>query len=530
MRICFAYDLFRQACGAGDAFRSSRWLYDQLASMLVDAGHDVQCLSESDTGVADSITQVLREIGSQDQDIWAALLSDRYYLAAIARVCEPLRHFDLVVGYELTPNQMRFMSAAQTPFVDISIDPVRFSPDLFLRIRTNDTAALRVLEAHVLPEPALAGHIEQLRHRTRQELPEDCLKEPVLLFAGQTDVDASLVAQGKLASIDPFLETIGELLRPGWQLLLKPHPYGRKHESIWKLRSAFPGARVVNDNIYALLNQTLVRRLATLSSSVALEAALLGRSATTLIVPDNSSRRIGSNIVSAHHRIGPEALSAPFWSQITARAVPAPIQRAPLSGKLRRSLAQSWDHLDTPHLARRRVHAGKKISFGMGGDGLELCTIGWSHPEATGVWSEGSRAQMLIDTDGVAMDLVLDCSGFVPAGNGPVVVEVKTMPGEDPAQHFTFTHRRRRQITIRLPAVNEPVEVSFALSGVTSPAAAGVSSDARLIGLKLIRANMVAHGPKCVDQRRPNLTAFPVRLGSVARYAASVLAAAIGLT
>ena len=498
--------------------------------MLTAAGHDLAYLSESDAAVTGSITQVLKEIGARDHASWAALLSDPQHLGAVARVCEPLRRFDLVIGYELTPNQMRCMSAAGISFVDISIDPVRFLPDLFLRMRTNDRRVLRVLERNTVPESTLATHVGQLRGRIGRGSPNDGLKAPVLLFAGQTDVDASLVTQGRLASVDPFLGTIAELLRPGWQLLLKPHPYGRQHHSIWKLRSVFAESKVVNDNIYALLNQTSVQRLVTISSSAAVEAALLGRPATPLIVPDNASVSIGANIVSADHRIGPEGLSAVFWHQITAPAGPAAVPTAPLSGRLRQSVAQSWGHLESPRLARRQVKAGTPISFGRGGNGLELCTIGWSHPESTGLWSDGSRAQMLIDTDGVAMDLLLDCSGFVPRGHGPIAVDVKTVPGEEPLQHFAFTHRRKRRIIIHLPKVDGPVEISFCFSGVTSPAAVGLSGDARLIGLKLTRATMLARGLGRTVRTRPNIMAIPHHLGTAVRFAASLVAAWIGLS
>ncbi|MEJ1977340.1 MAG: hypothetical protein WDN49_15795 [Acetobacteraceae bacterium] len=124
---------------------------------------------------------------------WAATLSDPDLLDEVTKVCWPLQQFDLVVGYELTPNQMRFLAAAGTPFLDISIDPVRFAPDLFLKMRTNDDAVSRVLQAYDQPAETLLPHVAWLRSNTARALPQDSPTTPCLLFAGQTDVDASLV-------------------------------------------------------------------------------------------------------------------------------------------------------------------------------------------------------------------------------------------------------------------------------------------------------------------------------------------------
>ncbi|MEJ1977341.1 MAG: hypothetical protein WDN49_15800 [Acetobacteraceae bacterium] len=303
------------------------------------------------------------------------------------------------------------------------------------------------------------------------------------------------------------------------------------------MRKAFPNARTVNDNIYALINAPFVEHVVTLSSGAAQEARLFGQSATMLITPDNTRAGVGAGLVSRDHRVGLDVLSPAFWEDIgkggsaVSRAVSrraGPSRPASLNGALRRALGQSWGYVAAPRLTQRILSPGQALFFGKGGEGVGLCTFGWSHPEASGLWSDGPLATMLVDVGGRALDLVLECSGFVPFGRGPVDVDIRIKPGVMPAQHIAFHNRRRTRVVIELPPVSGPVEIEFTVSGATSPKAASLSDDARVIGLKVIRATAVPRRHQ--GAIAGSLASASAHMGDWMRIAASLIAGVIGWT
>ncbi len=516
MQICFTHDHVRTACGAGDTERSARWLHDALAPTLAGLGHTTHRL-------CDPAAIHPAEPGGAAQ--WARMFSDLGALAAVQAACAPLHRCDLIIGFEMTPNQIRALHAAGMRFIDVSIDPIRFAPDLFLQMRTNDAKLERLLQRHHRSAASLQPHAARLRSRLAP--PGDAHEEaPAVLFVGQTDIDASLVCGGKLTRIDRFIDAIRALLADGHRLLLKPHPYGRSHPDIQTLRRAFPAATTISDNIYALLSASQVQHVVTLSSGVAREAVLFGKAATALITPDNTRAALGSALVSRHYRIGVEALGPAFWRGLQTEPVPAP-PGCIAGGTLRRSVGQNWGYAAAPRFSRYRLAAGQTLGFAQGGDGLDLCTLGWSTPEPAGLWSDGPLATMLVDTGGKPLDLVLDARAFLPHGHGPLTIEIRTCPAASAVQRRTCHRWRWLRLVIPLPAVHGRTEVAFHFTGTSRPVDAGLANDTRSLGLRLIKATL-RQRQECNSERSAPLRVTQ-RIPQTTRPAASRMIAASGL-
>ena len=434
-----------------------------------------------------------------------------------------------MIGHELTPNQIRMLAAQGTPFLDVSIDPVRFAPDLFLRARSNDDRLVQALEAHDQADAGMLPHAARLRSTIAKPHGRARWVQPATLFVGQTDVDGSLVCDASLARIDGFVEEIATLLDAGGRLMLKPHPYGRTHQAIRTLREAFSASLIVNDNLYALIDSPEVERVVTLSSGAAQEARLIGKPATSLIEPDSRRGKIGAELVSRDFRIGLDALSPAFWGALGSRAgAPAMHCSAPvLDGALRRAVGQSWAYMAKPRLNQRSVFPGQALSFADGGAGLELCAFGWSSPESTGTWTDGPLATILLDTQGKRLDLTIKGRAFAPIKAKPVVVAVCIGHAGLPVRHYTLHRHQRAQLVIELPEASGIVEVVFRISGTTRPRDAGLGSDGRELGLHVVKA--------VVSQRKHAAHSLAgsfgrlQRAGGRMRVAAGVLLAALGL-
>ncbi len=522
MQICFVYDFFRSLCDNGTAVRNGRWLYDLLSPGLAQLGHDVRWMDACEPGIERGIAA----IPGSGAAAWVAAFSASNMRGIVAEATAPLRGFELVIGFELSPNQIRAFCAGGIPFLDVSIDPIRFGPDIFFRMRTNDDAIGRMLEAHEIGLETLRPYASLLRSKVGRNLPVQAPDAPAILFVGQTYVDASLISGARLARAAGFIGELGQSLRHGQRLLLKPHPGGQTHQDMLHLRTAFPEARLINDNIYALLCAPWIERVITLSSSVAQEAALFGKPATCLVQPDNTRDRIGTELVSRDYRVGLDALHPDFWQVLRpAGSAPAAVFHPPAAGNLRQALGETWGYASAPAFLDRSVAAGQALAFGTGGDGLRLCAFGWSHPEPTSTWSVGPLATLLVDTGGEALDITLVCSAFLSGTLHPRSMTVRTRPAGEPEQTTVFFTPFSRHIRLRLPATRGVTEIMLAFPA--GPAGGGASGEQRPLGVKLHRMAVTRRGQAV---RAMMWDGAATAVGRATRFAAGVVAAAIGLS
>jgi hypothetical protein len=531
LQICFVYDFFRSIHDNGTAARNGRWLYDLLSPGLVQLGHDIRWMDAGEPSVERGIATLLgAAAGWRGTDAWVAAFSAPETREIVAQASAPLRHFELVIGFELSPNQIRALCSEGIPFLDVSIDPIRFGPDIFFRMRTNDDALLQMLDAHEIGLETLRPYASLLRSKVGRSLRQPDAHAPAILFAGQTDVDASLISGARLARAACYTAELRQALAQGQQLLLKPHPGGQAHQDILGLGAAFPAARLINDNIYALLCAPWIERVITLSSSVAQEAELFDKPATCLAQPDNTQSRIGADLVSRDFRIGLDALQPGFWQALRPVGHAAAIHSAqPVAGNLRQALGEAWGYTNAPEFLDRTVAAGQTLSFETGGNGLRLCAFGWSHPEPTGIWSVGPLTTLLIDTDGAALDITLACTAFLSGSLHPRGMTIQARPANEPEQTIVFFTPFSKHIRLRLPAIRGLTEIMFTFpAGLATPAAAGGSRDQRPLGIKLQRI-VVTHRGQAAP-RAPRQGGAAAALGKTARFAASVVAAAVGLS
>jgi hypothetical protein len=497
VRICIAHDFFRSPAldpALGSADRTGQFLAALLTPILSGLGHDVQRLSEVRDGRSDSVTSLLaRHAWPASMATWARLFSDPAASPAIWPMIAPLAGFDLVIGWELPPNIMRLLHAAERPFIDVGIHAIRFAPDLFLRVRSNDPARTERLARLEAPQEALAAEAARLQ-ATRP--PDAAARPSAMVFAGQMEIDSSLVTDAALTRVDPFIARIASLLAPEQALLLKPHPHGAPHTDIMTLHRAFPRSRVIDDNIYDLLAAPWVERIVTLSSSVADEAALFGKRVERLIVPDNDPARVHPGI-SRYHRIDARFATGAFWAHLLSGTVDA-AGAEPGATPIRRMFTHRWGHTPWPPPRHSRgVSPGRDVLFSAGGAGLALCVSGWSPPEEWGVWSDSDVATLLIDPEAApnGLHLTLTLIAFISAPGGSLRVGFAVRPG-GPARDIVLTGSEPQPFAFDVPPAccsHAPVEISFTFRDLISPEAAGLGPDGRRLGVGLCR--LVAREP-----------------------------------
>jgi hypothetical protein len=138
------------------------------------------------------------------------------------------------------------------------------------------------------------------------------------------------------------------------------------------------------------------------------------------------------------------------------------------------------------------------VDFRTGGDGVLYDAAGWADPESWGTWSLGTHAKLRVRFDPVpagALALALDTrmllSPAVPrrevaiSANGQHVAEAV----------YTLT-TAAQTLHVDLPAgtvaTDGVLELDFETTPPTSPRAAGVSDDGRVLGVGLVTLTIAA--------------------------------------
>jgi hypothetical protein len=488
MRIVTLHDVFRSDIfGIPDASQATgAWFHALLAPTLLRLGHRADAFMPPRA-------RLLAMAGSlgwrQDRHGWAYVYSNPEAVEAIGQLLAPMFEADLIVGYEMTPGMIRACHAAGARFVDLRLDPARFCPDLFMMGRTNDPVIEAWLRARAIPDDVPRAQARALACRRCGEV------GPVVVFAGQVQIDASLIVDAAIATVQPFLGTIRDIVgdRP---LLLKEHPYGRGNPNLASLHEAIPTARYDRRNIYALLAMPELAHVVTLSSSVAIEAEFFGRAATRLIRPDFET--LPRTLVSAYHRMDASVLTERFWAALLGDVPPKgeePTATAVPAATIRSRVRQSWSYqAELPSATPSVLAIGERLGFAPGEAGTALCSSGWSEPERWGIWSDAETATLLLHLPDspAGILLALEVTPFVPDPSRPLQVDITSRPDEAvAARSISFTSRRPQAITIAItPRAAGPVELLFRFKhapglasgvGPTSPPA-----DRRRLGLGLL--------------------------------------------
>ena len=238
MKIVTVHDVFRCAVfGLPDLEELiAPWHHRLFGSPLTRLGHTVRRFSLLEDGVAKSLVAMVDRAGwRRDHTTWTWLFSNPAARSAVAELLAPLRNADLVIGFEMTPNMIRVLAAAGQRFVEITQDPIRFCPDLFFRIRSNDPGIVSRLAKWEISDTAVRREAARLRDRivAGYEGPGSGT------FRGPGRHHSSLIADATLTRVDAFIDRIAQTVGQR-KLLLKPHPMTPKSDDLLKFTGISP--------------------------------------------------------------------------------------------------------------------------------------------------------------------------------------------------------------------------------------------------------------------------------------------------
>lgn len=211
---------------------------------------------------------------------WTGLYDGELPDGCFATLFDRIGHNDLVIGFEIPPVMRRMLAGRGLDYISFHNHPLRFLKDLTFGAHTNAPKLRSSLEAIACEPLEIERQAARFSARfarldpIQARLPVDC----PLLF-GQTNDDASLIFNGRLAHWRDFAQELNGELRNHSEIALVRHPHAQwQLETIEFFRSTLGKTVIaIAGNSYQLIMSGHPHsKVLTLSSSIGAEASFFG--------------------------------------------------------------------------------------------------------------------------------------------------------------------------------------------------------------------------------------------------------------
>lgn len=293
--------------------KNTLWLFSLLRAQLTQAAAVPVETVLWDRGFATGDFYVAAG-ASLSLDGWATLYAaDSLSVEAIAIVNEAF-HDAFVVAFELPPVLAVTLTMLGIPWVDLSIHPIRFLPDLLIAFATNDTDVLaEAVPAHQrfnAFEPWAGLLMASAGRRRQPRFPDGSA-----LAVGQVAEDRSVIVGGRFVDFAAYAPVLQGIAKAN-PIVFRPHPYGASDFGL--IGAGLEYSRIIRtaEPLYSLLSHSAIGEVVTVSSSVGIEAPLFGKHVRWLgrspfrIAPLSADVRPDS-----HLSLGHVVLQTDFWRQ-----------------------------------------------------------------------------------------------------------------------------------------------------------------------------------------------------------------------
>lgn len=287
---------------------------------------------------------------------------------ALERLPEPLEaallHVfseSLAVGFEFPPFLEAFFARHRIPCVGFTLHPARFLDDLLLGLRSNVPEVQELIFRRRIEEGFLHLMAGVQKAGAAHKLHED-LKPGSALFLMQTWYDQSQIENGVFVEAGRYFDEIAEIAARHREVLVKEHPLAPNPATLL-LQSKLPNVRLVKGNVYGYLSIPEVSLVATVSSSVGVEASYFGVANRFLLRAPLALRRSEADPPEGYVGVRDAFLNPDFWREILApvtEVTPPDGLRVPFKpNRLRISIRSFWNFneidTDIPAAAARKA-------------------------------------------------------------------------------------------------------------------------------------------------------------------------------
>jgi len=254
----------------------------------------------------------------------------------------------LVVGFELPSVLLKAFDMLCIPYIDVIIHPVRYMDDLLLAFRTSSSEIYTKLKEYQIDEEYYTVHAN-IHKATMAKMKKPSLKANSMIFAGQVEVDKSLINGEKLMSLKDYEQKVQELSREYTHVYVKTHPYAKDNDKIKTIFNKLPNVSYTDQNIYYLLAQDQITALYSISSSTVMEAKYFGKKGEYFyknpFYIDHANTEPNSE---EYISIQESFYMTSFWSDVLGAIMPTkeakPLPLPQKTNRLRNSLQNYWGY------------------------------------------------------------------------------------------------------------------------------------------------------------------------------------------
>jgi len=234
-----------------------------------------------------------------------------------ATFLESVRGAELVVGFELSPAQMKILDAAGIPFLYVTVHPYRCLHDLALLVGSNRPGVIDMLRPLALSAYDVESSVDTVRAAAaRHNIVPHWLPAGTAVVAAQVPGDASLIKGGRLHQFSDHLPALLAHTSGAPMTIVVPHPYGPPEMADERaLLGRMKGMAMISRiNPYVLLCDERVSGVISLSSSLSAEAEAFGKKGVTLLHDPLTRSECAATLAVTGNVIR----TAEFWSVIAA--------------------------------------------------------------------------------------------------------------------------------------------------------------------------------------------------------------------
>jgi len=382
----------------------------------------------------------------------------------------------LVIGWGLTPALQHFIDGSGASYLDIEIDPRRFTEHLHFCARTNDPAIEAALRALRVDEELFWNHASALQGRFARHGMASLFdaRLRVGLFFGQSLVDLSLVSGGRTMHPAGVIAPLRELANGVDLLVIKPHPYEPALHDLAPIARAIPNVAWTQGNTYALLSAANVHFAASLSSSVLTEARYFRKPAHALICADRNAAALLPAACSDWMPVGAVLGSMDFMaaacgmSGVNGDAAPKLFPAWPAAA-IDRAFLLRWGLDDQAHGLPEvaGLQPGRPYLFHPGSPATSWLSHGWSGFDGEGARSEGELACLVVPLPALThpqphrVEVRIDYRSNAKATGVHAMFDGVVLPG----QRVTGARRRSLVFEIHPVAGRKCLVLQFVVAG-----------------------------------------------------------------
>lgn len=297
--------------------------------------------------------------------IFGSCLDDSIFKKAEQFILEAYKGYDFIIGFELPDIFIEVFNKNQIPYIDGFLHPIRFYNDLIICFRTNVPRINRIL-----PGKEYFFSRNNIYNNTNFERAKLYitrglgLQDNSCLFLGQTNVDKSIIKDGKIFSIFDFKERFENLGNAYEKVYYKIHPFMAQNEELVNYLNSLDFVEIVDQaqekysdyNMYRMIMQKSIKKTYSITSSGCYEADFIGKDSEWFLeypfkIVENSqeARTISAYESSEFIPVKPKMIfNQQFWLDILEKnandVIDKDLEVGYVPGQIRNSSGMKWGY------------------------------------------------------------------------------------------------------------------------------------------------------------------------------------------